>query len=162
MKNMKNLCGILLVLATLISLTSCNQQRKITQLVQTEWEEADNFENNSFMQVFSDYSNFVFIDMQESTDGCYTLSYEITSPFVLDELKKYQSDITEIPDETQMNAKIIEMIQNATPKTTTQTVTVYTTDDGYQVVFSQGFIDAMYGYCYTYCMEEIHKVLEGN
>lgn len=162
MKIIKILCSIMTMLVVLFAFTSCNNQEKMKQVVQSEWESAGTFDENSFMQVFSEYAVFVFLDMQKSAADCYTLSYEVTSPNILDALKNYQNNITEIPDDAQMNAKISEIIQNATPKTTTQTVTVYTTDDGYQVVFSQGFIDAMYGYCYTYCMEEIHKVLEGN
>ena len=162
MKVVKILCSIMIAFVVLLAFTSCNNQEKIMQAVQNEWESAGTFDEGSFMQTFSECAEFVFVDMQKSSDDCYTLSYEVTSPDILDALKDYQNNITEIPDDEQMNAKITEIIQKSTPKTTTQTVTVYITDNGYQVVFSQGFIDAMYGYSYTYCMDEIHEVLEGN
>lgn len=135
---------------------------KMQSEIEAAWNSNTDYPANSFLVSLEELSQFVVTDVQETEEDCYTVSLEVTSPDVLDDLITYQSSIEQRPSDDAMNDKINELISNAQLKTTQQTLTVYKTDGGFTVVFNEAFIDAMCGYSYSYCMEELGKVLEGN
>lgn len=128
-------------------------------LIETEWESNGDYDENSFIKNLDDASSFTVTDIDETDKNCYTVYLDVTSPDILDELKTYQAGIEISPSEEKINSQIKEFINNAQPKTTQQTLTVFKTEEGFSVVFNEEFIDAMCGYSYTYCMDEMQKVL---
>lgn len=133
--------------------------------MQSEIEKAWNsseYDANSFVKNFDDTSSFTVTGVEETEENSYTVKLNVTSANILESFKQYQSSVEKMPSDEEINEKIKELISTSQKKTTEQTVTVFKTDDGFSVLFSEGFIDAMFGYSYIYCMDEMHNILEGN
>jgi hypothetical protein len=81
----------------------------------------------------------------------------VSSPDILDDLIKYQGQLTSKPTEKEMNQAIEEIISKASVKQSQHTVTAYKTDEGFSFEFNSEFINAMYGYSYDYCKSQINE-----
>lgn len=152
---------ILVLTVFLCFLVGCsNLNKNITSEINSAWENSgEEYDADSFMKSFDDYSSFTIDNIEETEKDCFIVTCSVTSPDVLERLKSYQNEITEIQSEDVMNKEIIEIINNSELKTTQQNVTVFKTDNGYKVEFSEGFIDAMYGYSYIYCRNEMNNMI---
>ena len=126
--------------------------------IQNAWVEVNDFNDTSFMDTFEMYSSFVVTSVEKSEENCYVITCDVSSPNILDSLIKYCDNLKKRPSEEEMNDKIIKMISSSEVQVTQQTVTAFKTDDGYVFEFSDGFIDAMYGYSYNYCCEQLENV----
>ncbi len=122
------------------------------------WTEANSFDDTSFMAAFETESSFVVTSVEEREEDCYVVTCDVTAPNLLDLLTQYLDGLTQRPTESKINDAIVEMISSAELQTTQQTVTAFKTDDGYVIEFTDGFIDAMYGYSYNYCCEQLENV----
>ena len=113
------------------------------------------------MKSLEDSASFTVTKVETTDENCYTVTLSVTSVDILESLKQYQSSIEQMPSDEEMNSKIKEIISSSQPKTTEQTLTVFQTDNEFSVSFNEEFIDAMCGYSYTYCMNEMQSLLEG-
>lgn len=134
-------------------------EEKIQNAVEMQWNQDNEFDENSFVKTLDDSSSFTITNVEEQEENCYIVTLDVTSPDVLNGLISYQKSIKEMPSDEEMNNKIKEIINNSESKTTQQTLTVFETEQGFSVVFNESFIDAMFGYSYTYCMDEMQNVL---
>lgn len=141
----------------------CAKSVKVEKMqteIENAWNSNDEYDENSFVKTLEDSASFTVTEIEETQENCYTVTVNVTSADALEGLKQYQSSIEQMPSDEEMNNKIKEIINASQPKTTEQTLTVYKTEDGYSVVFSEGFIDAMSGYSYSYCMNVMQGILE--
>ena len=158
MKKIRSAICIILCLFFTFSITGCSNNQDIYKLIKSQWTTSGTYNDDNFMKTFDDYSSFKIIDVQKEKD-CSIVTCEVSSPNILDKLKEYQKSITEIPSDSEINEKIKEFIATSEIKTTKQTVNIFLTDNGNVVQFSEGFIDAMYGYSYTYSREQTNKMM---
>lgn len=150
----------LIVVGVFSSCSLTSNTQKITEAIIEEWNNSSNFEETSFMHSLEERSEFTIDDIQEGEEeGYYEVTCSVTSPDILDSLKQYQNNSMKVETNESMNSKIIELVNNGQLKTTNQTVTVFETEDGYYVEFSEGFVDAMYGYSYSYCRNEMNNMI---
>lgn len=164
---MKNKILIIFTIGVLLAvcLCGCSQTVSVEEMqmeIEKSWNNNDAYDENSFMQELENSASFQVKSVKREKKNCYSVTLDVTSADVLNDLKQYQSSITQMPSKTEMNEKIKEMIHNASPKTTQQTLTVFQTEQGLSVVFTEEFIDAMCGYSYSYCMREMQSLLEGD
>lgn len=156
--------GVLLLLLLAFCLFGCGKSVSV-ETMQTEiekaWNSNEEYDVNSFVKSLEDSASFTVTGFEETEKDCYTVTVNVTSADALEGIKQYQSSIEQMPTDEEMNNKIIEIIRNAEPKTTQQTLLVLETENGFSVIFSEGFIDAMCGYSYSYCMNEMQRILEG-
>lgn len=161
-KYFKKITAILfLLIVVLCFLVGCsNSNKNIVSEINATWVNSrEEYDADSFMKSFDDYSSFTIDNIEETEKNCFVVKCSVTSPDILERLKSYQKEITEIQSEYVMNKEIIEIITNSELKTTQQNVTVFKTDNGYKVEFSEGFVDAMYGYSYIYCRNEMNNMI---
>lgn len=155
---------IILCVALCVIFSGCSNSvspKTMQQEIENAWNTNDEYDSNSFMYDLEQSASFTVKKIKKEKKNCYSVTLEVTSANALDGLKQYQSSITAMPTNEEMNEKIKEIIQNSAPQTTEQTLMVFKTDEGFSVVFTDKFIDAMCGYCYSYCMNEMHSILEG-
>lgn len=126
--------------------------------LQNAWVEGNDFDDTSFMDTFEINSRFVVTSVEESEENCYIITCDVSSPNILDLLIEYCDNLEKQPTEEEINEEIIKMISSSDVQVTQQTVTAFKTDAGYVFEFSDGFIDAMYGYSYNYCCEQLKNV----
>ena len=164
---MKNKVLTIFTIGVLLAacLCGCSQTVSVEEMqieIEKSWNNNDAYDENSFMLELENSASFQVKSVKREKKNCYSVILDVTSADVLNGLKQYQSSITQMPSKTEMNEQIKEMIHNASPKTTQQTLTVFQTEQGLSVVFTEEFIDAMCGYSYSYCMSEMQSLLEGD
>lgn len=129
--------------------------------IENAWNSNNEYDKNSFVKSLEDSASFTVTKVETIDENCYTVTLTVTSVDILEDLKQYQSSIEQMPSNEEMNNKIKEIISSSQPKTTEQTLTVFQTENEFSVSFNEEFIDAMCGYSYTYCMNEMQSILEG-
>lgn len=129
--------------------------------IENAWNSNNEYDKNSFVKSLEDSASFTVTKVETTDENCYTVTLNVTSVDILEGLKQYQSSIEQMPSDEEMNNKIKEIISSSQPKTTEQTLTVFQTENDFSVSFNEEFIDAMCGYSYTYCMNEMQNLLEG-
>lgn len=129
--------------------------------IENAWNSNNEYDKNSFVKSLEDSASFTVTKVETTDENCYTVTLNVTSVDILEGLKQYQSSIEQMPSDEKMNNKIKEIISSSQPKTTEQTLTVFQTENDFSVSFNEEFIDAMCGYSYTYCMNEMQNLLEG-
>ena len=129
--------------------------------IENAWNSNNEYDKNSFVKSLEDSASFTVTKVETTDENCYTVTINVTSVDILEGLKQYQSSIEQMPSDEKMNNKIKEIISSSQPKTTEQTLTVFQTENDFSVSFNEEFIDAMCGYSYTYCMNEMQNLLEG-
>ena len=99
---------------------------------------------------------------EKQQNGYYTVTVQVTSPDISEDLKKYQAQKTKkSASDSDMDQAICKMIETATPKTTTQTLDVIVDDAGeYHEQFNDAFANAMLGYAYTDAMQALTEALK--
>lgn len=146
---------ILVVLSYVRNPDEMHMQEEIYKV----WTDANNFDANSFLAAFETEASFIVTEVEEIDNDCYTITCDVTSPDLLELLIQYNEGLTQSLTDHEINSALIEMISSAELKTTQQTVTAFKTDDGYIIEFTDGFIDAMYGYSYNYCCEQLENLV---
>lgn len=146
----------------MLSLIGCsnNKIEKLNSIITEEWNSTSiKYDDSSFMKAFDEYAHFEVINIDETEKDCFIVTCNVTSPDVLEKLKNHVNNLADVQNENDINKTIVEFINNSELKTTEQTIRVYKIEDGYSVVFSEEFIDAMYGYSYSYCRSEINNMI---
>lgn len=156
---------LILILVAVVSVLLVTSHNKITnekmqQEIELAWTEANSYDDNSFMSKFDKKSSFVVTNIEKREDDCYTITCTVSSPDILDDLIKYQGQLTSKPTEKEMNQAIEEIISKASVKQSQHTVTAYKTDEGFSFEFNSEFINAMYGYSYDYCKSQIDGLMK--
>lgn len=162
-KSIVKICLLLFLGIIMVSLIGCsnNQIETMNSIISEEWNSTNaEYDNISFMKVFDEHVHFEVINVDETEKNCFVVTCNVTAPDISEKLKDHINNLIDVQSETNINNTIIEFINNSELRTTEQTVTVYQTEDGYSVVFSEEFIDAMYGYSYSYCRNEISNMID--
>lgn len=161
-KNIKIISALLLIILLLTVFSSCSavSKDKAADEISKAWNEAGTeFPQGSFMGVFDEESTFTVVEVTKVEKDYYRAACNVISPNLLEDMKKYQQNEGTDATPEEMNSAIIEMIKNGKPTATVQTVDIFKTDKGYSVVFSEGFVDAMYGYTYSYYKEQLNNMI---
>lgn len=162
---MKKIPFIALIIFLLVfSFCGCTKSVSVETMqseIENAWNSNNEYDENSFVKSLEDSASFTVTKVEATDENCYTVTLRVTSVDILESLKQYQSSIKQMPSDEEMNNKIKEIISSSQPKTTEQTLTVFQTDNKFSVSFNEEFIDAMCGYSYTYCMNEMQSLLEG-
>lgn len=161
-KNIKRISALLLIILLFTAFYGCSAISKDTAAdeINKAWNEAGTeFPQGSFMSVFDEESSFTVVEVTKVEKNYYRVTCNVISPNILDDMKKYQQNEGKDATPGEINSAIIEMIKNGKPTATAQTVDVFKTDKGYSVVFSEGFVDAMYGYTYSYYKEQLNNMI---
>ena len=146
-------------------LCGCSQTVSVEEMqmeIEKSWNKNETYDENSFMNELENSASFQVKSVEREKKNYYLVTLDVTSVDILSGLKQYQSSITQMPSQAEMNEKIKEIIRASSPKTTQQTLTVFQTDQGFSAVFTEDFVDAMCGYGYSYCMDEMQSLLEGD
>lgn len=163
MKVIKKAVSLIILSGMFMIITGCSFESK-TELMQREiisdWTNSGTYEETSFMKCFDSASSFEVIAVEKEGKDCYVVKCNVTSPDLLEALKKSKTKIPFGAGEDELNEIIIKLVENSKPKTTSQNVSVFKTDDGYHVEYTEGFVDAMYGYSYLYCREQMDNLLK--
>lgn len=161
-KNIKIISALLLIILLLTVFSGCSavSKDKAADEISKAWNEAGTeFPQGSFMGVFDEESTFTVVEVTKVEKDYYCAACNVISPNILEDMKKYQQNEGTDATPEEMNSAIIEMIKNGKPTATVQTVDIFKTDKGYSVVFSEGFVDAMYGYTYSYYKEQLNNMI---
>ena len=161
-KNIKIISALLLIFLLLTVFRGCSavSKDKAADEISKAWNEAGTeFPQGSFMGVFDEESTFTVVEVTKVEKDYYRAACNVISPNILEDMKKYQQNEGTDATPEEMNSGIIEMIKNGKPTATVQTVDIFKTDKGYSVVFSEGFVDAMYGYTYSYYKEQLNNMI---
>lgn len=161
-KNIKIISALLLIILLLTVFCGCSavSKDKAADEISKAWNEAGTeFPQGSFMSVFDEESTFTVVEVTKVEKDYYRAACNVISPNILEDMKKYQQNEGTDATPEEMNSAIIEMIKNGKPTATVQTVDIFKTDKGYSVVFSEGFVDAMYGYTYSYYKEQLNNMI---
>lgn len=158
-----NLIIIVILLITLIfatlGCTSKNEKNNIEEIIISDWTANDLYDEENFMSMFDEYSHFHVSDVKKEQD-CFVATCQVTSPNILENLKEYQNHVNEDFDENEINSKIKDLISSSELKTSEQIVKVFKIDNEYIVEYTDGFVDAMYGYSYLYCCEQLNNMMK--
>lgn len=156
-------CLLLFLGIIMVSLIGCsnNQIETMNSILSEEWNSTNTeYDDISFMKAFDEHARFEVINVDETEKNCFVVTCNVSAPDISEKLKGHIDNLIGVQSETDINKTIVEFINNSELRTTEQTVTVYRTEDGYSVVFSEEFIDAMYGYSYSYCRNEISNMID--
>lgn len=156
-------CLLLFLGIIMFSLIGCsnNNVENMNSIISEEWNSTNaEYDNISFMKFFDEHAHFEVINVDETEKNCFVVTCNVAAPDISEKIKDHIDNLIDVQSETDINKAIIEFINNSKLRITEQTVTVYQTEDGYSVVFSEEFIDAMYGYSYSYCRNEISNMID--
>lgn len=163
MKIIKRTAIFLLALVIAVSFAGCcrTKSSQIAEAIEAAWNGENTYDESSFLADLDTLSSFKVKSVEKSEKDFYLVTCEVTSPDFLGALKEYQNSIKKTPSDDEMNNQIKKFIGEAELKTTEQTVNAFKTDTGWHIEFSEGFIDAMCGYSYSYSRQQISELLEG-
>lgn len=136
--------------------------KKFETQITTQWQAAVTDKQPDFLDALDKQASLTCTGAKKQQSGYYTVTVQVTSPDISGDLKKYQAQKTKKSvSDSDMDQAICKMIENATPKTTTQTVDVIVDDAGeYHVQFNDAFANAMLGYAYTDAMQALTEALK--
>ena len=137
-----------------------NAAEIIPEEIENAWVASAEYEENSFMNMLDERSSFTIDDIQEEEDDVYKVTCTVSAPDIKDALDEYAKSVSGIPDDKEINESISQMLETAPIKETSQSVTVFKTDDGFSVEFSDDFVDAMCGYSYKFCKAQMNELTE--
>lgn len=136
--------------------------KKFETQITAQWQAAVTDKQPDFLDALDKQASLICTGAEKQQSGYYTVTVQVTSPDISGDLKKYQAQKTKKSvSDSDMDQAICKMIENATPKTTTQTVDVIVDDAGeYHVQFNDAFANAMLGYAYTDAMQALTEALK--
>lgn len=157
------ICIIFITLAvvgtiiTVLTIKSNNDKKLIFEAVETEWAKSIPEEQPNFLTAIDNRAYFECKDIKKEADGFYVVTVDVSSPDIKTALNEYQEQtIGESVTDDKIDSAISDIIDSAEIKTTTHSVNVVQDQEGkYYVTFSEGFIDAMFGYAYTDAMNTL-------
>lgn len=131
------------------------------KIISTAWEESKTELENTpeFVSRLENKSSFDVKDVQDDGEGHYTVTVDVEAPDISQALQDYQDSISDkAPSKEEMDKEICNIIDNAEMKNSKFTLTVIEVDGEYDVRFSDGFIDAMYGYSLAKSMNQVEDL----
>lgn len=161
---------VITVVLLLVTVSTCvyiiiknNNSSKETMQIEIEkaWSASisSSAETPKFLTALDNKSNFEVMNVKYDGSKHYTVKVSVTSPDILTEINEYQKSLANGISTKQFDDEITNIINSAELKTTEQTVTVIFVNGEPEVSFSEGFIDAMYGYAYKNTLEQINDLL---
>lgn len=149
--------------AELQQLTTSAQNDDIDfqRLAETAWGDSKGEEDPEFLKKLDEKSSFSFSACEQIEDGYYIITFDVISPDINAAMKTLDSemDISLLTSE-EIGAKFCEIIDSAEMLTSSQTAIVIVDEEGIaHIKFTQGFVNAMYGYVYNDAFESLANVL---
>ena len=125
--------------------------KEITNAVNIEWGKTEKDELPQFLDLFDEKASFECTSYKKEKKGYYTVTTTVESPDISEAIYEFsEKNKNESFTKEQFDNEIYNMILNAPMKRSEQKITVILNDTGtYRVIFSQGFIDGMFGYIYN-------------
>lgn len=141
------------------SVKNSQMQKVLEEAWYIETTEADEDIPN-FYTAIEEKSSFEVTKVVEDVSGHYTITANVTSPNIYEALVDYQNSMTSVESDEEMDKLLTNIINSADLETSSQTVTYVETEDDASVQFSDEFVDAMYGYAYTYAMQQFEALMQ--
>lgn len=114
-------------------------------------------ETPEFVKMLDSRSSFEVKKVTNDGSGHYTVTVSVSAPNIKDGILNFQKEIDEKISQEEMDKQIAQIAKNAELVETEQTVTVIMVDGEPEVTFSEGFIDAMYGYTYSDILSQLQE-----
>lgn len=160
-----SLVAVLLIITVVLVAVALNEKKKDTDIpymqdfIESSWSvESDKDEKPEFYNVLEEKSSFNVKKIQDDGDDHYTVTVEVSSPYILDKLKEYESSVDGEISEDEIDKKLLELVNSSEIKSTEINLTVVKADGERFVEFNDEFVDAMFGYAYSYSMDRINTL----
>lgn len=136
-----------------------SEQELITVAIDLAWSDATREDDPDYLKEIGKRSSYKVVSVTEE-NGLFVVDVLVAGVEMSAELEQLQQE--DFPqDEQAINKYLAEVIERC-PIVETETV-VYATpsEDGYQITFSDDFVDAMSGKIYSYYMEKVEEYMGG-
>ena len=128
----------------------------IQGIIEEAWNvESSKSEKPEFYKKLEEKSSFNVKKIEDDGDDHYTVTVEVSSPYIIDKLKEYENSIDRKISDDEIDKKLLELVDSSEIKSTDIKLTVVKADGKRFVEFNDEFIDAMFGYAYSYSMSRI-------
>lgn len=128
----------------------------IQGIIEEAWNvESSKSEKPEFYKKLEEKSSFNVKKIEDDGDDHYTVTVEASSPYIIDKLKEYENSIDRKISDDEIDKKLLELVNSSEIKSTDIKLTVVKADGKRFVEFNDEFIDAMFGYAYSYSMSRI-------
>lgn len=133
-------------------------EEQIAEAIEQTWNEAVGKDEPAYLQEIGKRSSYEIISMEGENE--YIIHTVVSGIDMSGELDSMSMD--DIPqDEAEINALLIEMIGRCPQVETEAQIYARKTEDGYQISFSDTFVDAMSGKIYSYYTQKIDEMTGG-
>lgn len=133
-------------------------EEKISEAIAAAWDEATANDDPNYLQEIEKVSSYEIIELEKG--DYYTVHVAVTGIDLGTELENLtQEDLPE--DEEGINALLVELISRCPQVETTTVIYAEPTEDGFDISFSDTFVDAMSGKIYSYYMNQIEEITGG-
>lgn len=133
-------------------------EEQIAAAIEQTWNEAVGDDEPAYLQEIGKRSSYEIISMEGENE--YIIHTVVTGIDMSGELDSMSME--ELPqDEAEINALLIEMIGRCPQVETEAVIYAQHTEDGYQIAFSDTFVDAMSGKLYSYYTKKINEMAGG-
>ena len=110
-----------------------------------------------FMKLLESKSTFSVANFAENDEEHYTLEITVSSPDILPAMQNLNKMMKKELSQKEIDTLLTKAVKDARPKTSTVNLNVTKTQNNYRVEFSEEFIDAMYGYAYSYANSQLNE-----
>lgn len=135
-------------------------EKDIKNSIDSAWKEADTDDAPAFLQEITRLSSYEIISIEEG--DIYTINVVVRGIDLGSHLKELSyEDFPQADDEGALNDYLLGIIENCEIIETATVIYAEPSVEGYEISFSDAFVDAMSGKIYSYYMDLIEGVLEG-
>ena len=158
------LLSILLLMITLILILLSKKNSEIPNMqnvIEQSWNvESTDAKTPIFYEALKSKSSFKVKSIKNDGNNHYTVTVEVSSPYILDKIKEYENGIDRKISDKEIDEKLLEFVNSSDIKTTDIELTVVKVDGKEFVEFNYEFVDAMFGYAYSYSMNKVNSLSE--
>ena len=135
-------------------------EEDIKNSIISTWGEAITGDSPLFLQEITRLSSYEITNITE--DDIYIINVVVSGIDLGSKLKELPyEDFPPADDEDTINDYLLNIIKSCEITKTTTVIYAKPLADGYEISFSDTFVDAMSGKIYSYCMDLVDGILEG-
>lgn len=157
--------GVIIILAAIsaglwMHFNNASFEEDIKNSIDSAWGESDTDDTPAFLQEITRLSSYEVTSIEEG--DTYTINVVVKGIDLGSELKELSyEDFPQADDEDALNDYLLSIIENCEIIKTSTVIYAEPSAEGYEISFSDTFVDAMSGKIYSYYMDLIEGVLEG-
>lgn len=147
------------VVGSLFFLNKKSVEEDIINTIEMVWNNTETGEEPDFLKEITKRSSYEIVSIEES--DVYCVNVVVKGIDVGEQLKALSyDDFAKIQDEKELNQYLLEIIGESKVVETSTVIYAEPVGEGYEISFTDTFVDAMSGKIYSYYMNIANEVLE--